>query len=153
MKRYIIIITGLVALTALAPYFSFAQFGTTTIDGINIEDIINKINNPLTGLELILENKILSPGAVVRFSVNTYSTDLQKVTFTWLHNGKQILSGKGEVSATITLGPPGIADTTAVVAMTDDGNKMVLQKRVLTRNPPMPSLFTHKSLKPFSLAG
>ncbi len=136
MTKKVFIVTCILT-SSLTPYFVLAQFSTTSpqnnFNKTSIGDILNTlrdVKNPVANIGLTVESKILSPGAEVGFSVNTYSTDLQKINLTWSHNGKQIVSGKGETSITIILGPAGKADTVTVVAIADTGERKVLQKTI-----------------------
>ena len=76
---------------------------------------------PLQNLKLVVNETNLSPGRQVQAVIVSFSTNLGESTITWYHNGKRVLSGKGAVLYTFTLGADGASDSLRAAVTTDTG--------------------------------
>ncbi|HAS84464.1 MAG TPA: hypothetical protein DCS23_00080 [Candidatus Yonathbacteria bacterium] len=131
------------------PIFAFAQTSTTTAEQPDSADIVREnarleyqrlIDNFLNEnmmlipteksirtssihdyLEIKTSPKSPSPNEIVKVSVESYLTDLNKATISWSLNGKVIASGIGKKSFTFQNGPSGKTTRLSISIVTNSG--------------------------------
>lgn len=85
--------------------------------------LVNYAQNDLAvsaDIQLKLFPPFPKPHETVRVQANSFSFDPVTTPFTWYVNGKQVLSGKGETSITVTMGAVGSRTTIRVTANPPD---------------------------------
>jgi hypothetical protein len=85
---------------------------------------------PLQDLKLVVNETSLAPGRQVQAVVVSLTSNLGESTVTWYHNGNRVLSGKGAVLYTFTLGADGSADLLRAAVTTNTGVYKEVSKTV-----------------------
>ncbi|OIP66699.1 MAG: hypothetical protein COV32_02960 [Candidatus Yonathbacteria bacterium CG10_big_fil_rev_8_21_14_0_10_43_136] len=142
------------------PIFAFAQTSTTTAEQPDSADVLREnarlenqrlIDNFLNEnmmliptekairsssihdyLEINTSPKSPSPNEIVKVSVESYLTDLNKATIRWSLNGKVIASGIGKKSFTFKNGPSGKTTRISISIVTNSGENITKE---LSWNP------------------
>lgn len=113
------------------------MFGIPTDAETSIFDVFRNLQQgkssgaskkPLFDAEIEFNTQSFDPGAQIRASVKTYSTDPAQVRARWYQNGKEVLSGTGALSYTFTLGQLGSSENILVKLSTPDGYTKELSK-------------------------
>ncbi len=78
--------------------------------------------------QIIPENP--APGESVTINLSSYSIDLNSNTITWLVNGKNVQSGIGKKSYTLTAGTAG-SETTITIRVNDLETKIIIKPSVM----------------------
>lgn len=146
-------IVALFSVLFVSPFFAFAQTATTTEQPASVpavdyqkmidqlinagkqnlpsnDEIVNKTINDNLEIKTTPHNP--GPNETVHITIESYITDLNKATISWIMNGKIVEKGIGKTEFSFKNGASGVTTRLTVSIITNTGEKVV---RDLAWNP------------------